>query len=248
VSAVEPPEAVLLLHGFTQTGRSWEGVIGSLARERYRALAPDLRGHGDAGGRRPATIAACIEDLLALAPERFTLAGYSMGGRVALSLALAAPERVHRLVLVSATAGIVDAGERAKRRERDEALARELERDGLAAFVRSWGTQPLFADQPEAIRKLADADRLRNDAAGLAASLCGMGTGAMEPLWRRLGELAMPVVVMAGERDTRYVGIAERLAAAITDARLVVVPGAGHALTLEAPVAVAAATAGTSVR
>jgi pimeloyl-ACP methyl ester carboxylesterase len=70
----------------------------------------------------------------------------------------------------------------------------------------------------------------------------------MEPLWRRLGELAMPVVVMAGERDTRYVGIAERLAAAITDAWLVIVPGAAHALPLEAPVAVAAATAGTSVR
>lgn len=238
------PEPVLLLHGFTQTGRSWDGVIERLPPERYRALAPDLAGHGTAGSRRPTTIAACVQDLLALAPPRFVLAGYSMGGRIALALAVAAPQRVTRLVLISTTAGIGDRAERRRRRETDERLAARLERDGLDAFARRWAQQPLFADQPQAVRALAHADRMRNDAAGLAASLRGMGVGAMEPLWDRLDELAMPAAVLAGARDERYVAIAQRLVAALPDARLRIVPDAGHALALEEPGAVAQAVAG----
>jgi 2-succinyl-6-hydroxy-2,4-cyclohexadiene-1-carboxylate synthase len=235
------PETLLLLHGFTQTGRSWQGVTEALPRTRYRALAPDLRGHGAAASLRPVTFAACLRDLLELAPGRFALAGYSMGGRLALALALAMPRRVSRLVLISATAGIEDDRERARRRARDEALADTIERDGVERFADAWSAQPLFADQPEPVRRLARADRLRNDAHGLAASLRGMGAGAMEPLWSRLGELEMPVTVLAGERDARYVELGRRLAAAIAGARLVVVAGAGHALTLEDPQAVAAA-------
>jgi len=87
------PETIVLLHGFTQTGRSWGPTISALG-ERYRALAPDIRGHGSASGARPVDFASVQADVLALAPERFALAGYSMGGRIALSLALAAPERV----------------------------------------------------------------------------------------------------------------------------------------------------------
>lgn len=235
------PETLLALHGFAQTGSSWRDAIASLPPERYRALAPDLRGHGGAAAVRPATFAATIDDLLALAPARFTVAGYSMGGRLALALALAARERVSRLVLVSATAGIEDPDERARRRESDERLALRLERDGLEEFVREWESQPLFADQAPAVRARANAERRHNEPAGLAAALRGMGAGVIEPLWSRLDELPMPVVVVVGERDTRYVEIGERLVAAIDDARLVVVPGAGHALTLEAPAAVAAA-------
>jgi 2-succinyl-6-hydroxy-2,4-cyclohexadiene-1-carboxylate synthase len=238
-------ETLLLLHGFTQTGRSWDGVIASLPPENYRAIAPDLRGHGEAAALRPVTIEACVDDLLASAPRRFELAGYSMGGRLALALALTAPERVTRLTLLSTSAGLADAAERASRRERDETLARELERDGLEPFVLGWGAQPLFAGQSEAVRRLADADRRRNDAAGLAASLRGMGVGSMEPLWSRLSELLIPVAVLAGARDSRYVELGERLVAAMPQARLTIVPDAGHALTLEAPVAVAAAIAAT---
>ena len=237
-------ETLLLLHGFTQTGRSWDGVIASLPPKRYRAVAPDLRGHGAAAALRPVSFAACIEDLLALAPRRFALAGYSMGGRLALALALAHPDRVSSLALISTTAGIADDGERARRRAADERLAAEIERDGIERFALVWGSQPLFADQPEAVRLRANADRLRNDAPGLAASLRGMGAGAMASLWSRLDELRPPVVVIAGARDTRYVEIGERLAAAVAGARLVIVPDAGHALPLEAPAAVAGAIAG----
>ena len=76
---------VLLLHGFTHTGASWEPVVGALAK-RYRAIAPDIRGHGEASQRRPVGLTAVLADLDVLAGERFLLTGYSMGGRLALHL------------------------------------------------------------------------------------------------------------------------------------------------------------------
>jgi len=234
---------IVLLHGFTQTGRSWDPVVTALG-ERYRALAPDLRGHGAAGARRPVSFAAIADDVLALAPPRFALAGYSMGGRIALDLALRdggrAQERIERLTLIGASPGIADAGERAARRAADEALAEEIERGGVEAFARRWAAQPLFAGQPLAVARAARAERLRNDAAGLAASLRGVGTGAMEPLWERLGELRIPVALIAGEHDAKFRALAERMAQRIPGATVHVVEGAGHAAQLERPQQVAA--------
>jgi 2-succinyl-6-hydroxy-2,4-cyclohexadiene-1-carboxylate synthase len=225
------PADLLLLHGFTQTGAAWDGVARELAG-RYRLLAPDL-------GTGPWE--AELDRLTTLAPPRFALAGYSMGGRLALALALRAPERVTRLVLVSASPGLADSAERAARREADAALADRIEAIGTEAFAREWAAQPLFADQPPEVAAAAHADRLRRSAAEHAAQLRGLGTGVMPPLWERLGELAMPVVLVAGERDAKYVEIAERMRERLPAAKLVVVPGAGHAVALEAPAAVAAA-------
>jgi 2-succinyl-6-hydroxy-2,4-cyclohexadiene-1-carboxylate synthase len=235
---------VLLLHGFTQTGASWRGVIDALG-ERYTALAPDLRGHGSATAQRPVTVDACVADVVADPPGRFGVAGYSMGGRLALRVALAHPERVERLVLVGTTPGIADDVERAARREADDALASELE-DGLdiEAFARRWARQPIFKGQPPEVAAAAHEDRLRNDPAGLAAALRGLGPGASEPLWTRLGELRMPVTAIAGERDGTYAKLAERMVARMPRARALIVPGAGHAVQLEAPGIVAAALSG----
>ncbi|HKG01780.1 MAG TPA: 2-succinyl-6-hydroxy-2,4-cyclohexadiene-1-carboxylate synthase [Conexibacter sp.] len=233
------PETIVLLHGFTQTGRSWGPTIAALA-ERYRALAPDIRGHGSASDARPVDLASVQADVLALAPERFTLAGYSMGGRIALSLALAAPERVARLVLVGASPGIPDAEERRTRREADEALAERIEREGIEAFAAHWSSLPLFADQPLAVAAAAHAERLSQSPAGLVAALRGLGTGVMEPLWERLPQLAIPVVLIVGERDGKFRAIAERMADVLPEADVHVVPEAGHAVQLELPEAVAA--------
>jgi 2-succinyl-6-hydroxy-2,4-cyclohexadiene-1-carboxylate synthase len=232
------PAAIVLLHGFTQTGASWDGVIGRLGTS-YRAQAPDLRGHGTRHDARPVTFAAVVVDVVGRAPGRFALAGYSMGGRLALRIALAHPERVERLTLVGATAGIDDPAERGRRRAADEALARRIEREGLEAFAHRWAAQPLFAGQPAEVAAAAHADRMRNTAAGLAAALRGVGPGAMEPLWHRLGELAMPVALVAGERDGKFRALAERMAARVPAAHVAVIPGAGHAAHLEAPGAVA---------
>ena len=230
---------VLLLHGFTATGASWDPVRRLVDAGLYEPEAPDLRGHGTRADDRPVTIAACVEDLRQAEP--YVLAGYSMGGRVALHLALAQPDLVRRLVLISTTAGLEDEHERAERRTADDDLADGIERAGVEAFARSWAAQPLFADQPPEIAAAAHRDRLRNRPEGLAASLRGMGTGAMDPVWDRLGELTMPAAVLVGERDAKFRELGERLADELPNATLTVVPGAGHSVHLEAPGAVVAA-------
>jgi 2-succinyl-6-hydroxy-2,4-cyclohexadiene-1-carboxylate synthase len=232
------PADLVLLHGFTQTGRSWQPVLHALAA-RYRAVAPDLPGHGEFAERRPASFAACDAYLRVVAGERFTLGGYSMGGRVALHAALSLGARVERLVLIGASPGLGSAEERAARAADDAALADRIEAIGLEAFVREWAAQPLFDGMPRGVAEIASEDRLRNTASGLAAALRGLGTGEMPSLWERLGELAMPVELVVGERDAKFRAIAERMEGALPDARLHVVPGAGHAVHLEAPEAVA---------
>ena len=128
--------------------------------------------------------------MLARAPERFKLCGYSLGGRVALQVALAVPERVSRLVLVSSTAGIEDVSERAARSAADHRLAGELERMPFEEFIERWRTQPLFAGDPPEVGELAREDQRRNRPDALAAycaasargrcSRCGTG-------WRSCG-------------------------------------------------------------
>jgi 2-succinyl-6-hydroxy-2,4-cyclohexadiene-1-carboxylate synthase len=230
--------ALVLLHGFTQTRQSWRRTVRALGAARYRALVPDLPGHGQSALRTPSFDAATAY-VRALGPERFTLAGYSMGGRLALHAALQLQPRVERLILVGASPGLADPAERAARRAADEELADRIEAIGLEAFAEEWGAQPLFAGQPPRVAAAAHADRLRNTAPGLAGALRGLGTGRMEPLWDRLPELAIPVTLLSGERDAKFRAIAERMLERLPDARHVVVPDAGHAAHLEQPEAVA---------
>jgi 2-succinyl-6-hydroxy-2,4-cyclohexadiene-1-carboxylate synthase len=234
------PGELVLLHGFTQTGRSWAPVLAELG-ERYRPFAPDLPGHGSFAARRPADPPACVAYLRALKEQRFTLCGYSMGGRVALQAALDLPDRVERLVLVSTGPGIADPKEREARRTADEELARRIESMPLEQFVDEWSGQPLLDRLPRGIADFAREDRLRNDPGGLATALRGLGQGAFEPVRDRLGELEMPVTVVAGEHDEKYVAIARRMVETIPDAQLILVPEAGHPLPLERPDAVAEA-------
>lgn len=233
--------ALILLHGFTHTGSSWGPVIEALGK-RYRALAPDIRGHGSRAAEKPVTLEAVIADVGALTPDPFTLVGYSMGGRIALHVALAGPESVRRLVLIGASPGIADPGERRARHEADEALAGEIESSTIEEFARRWAQNPVLAGLPPWVHE----ERLRNTPSGLARALRGLGTGALPSVWNRLGELAMPVALVVGERDHKFREIAERMAAELADAEMVVVPGVGHAVHLEAPAAVASVIGSSS--
>jgi 2-succinyl-6-hydroxy-2,4-cyclohexadiene-1-carboxylate synthase len=232
-------ETVVLLHGFTNTGRSWESVMNSLpGRE---SLAPDLRGHGRCADARPITLSAVIDDVATLAPDTFTLAGYSMGGRIALHAAFALHDRVRRLVLVGASPGLRTATARAERRAADERLADELESSTIERFAERWASTPVLADQPPEVRAKADADRRRNHSpAGLAAALRGLGTGALPSLWPRLDRLTIPVELVVGERDEKFIQVARQMLEELPNAHLVVAPGAGHAVHWEAPDTVAA--------
>jgi 2-succinyl-6-hydroxy-2,4-cyclohexadiene-1-carboxylate synthase len=229
--------ALVLLHGFTQTRQSWRRTVQAL-QGRYRALVPDLPGHGQAAFRT-ASFDATTAYIRALAPDRFTLVGYSMGGRIALSAAFTLHPQ--RLILIGASPGIADATERAQRKTADDALADRIEQIGVEAFAQEWGALPLFAGQPDRVRAAANADRLRNTPQGLAASLRGLGTGVMEPLWTRLGELQTPTTLIVGERDEKFRTTAERMLERLPNARLAIIPDTGHAPQLEAPERVAQA-------
>jgi 2-succinyl-6-hydroxy-2,4-cyclohexadiene-1-carboxylate synthase len=238
---------VVLLHGFTHTGRSWDPVVAALG-ESYRALAPDIRGHGLASATQPVALPEVIADIGRAAPRRFTLAGYSMGGRIALHVALADPKRVQRLVLIGASPGLADPLQRAQRRREDDRLAGEVERASIEEFARRWAAMPVLAGQQPEVAAAAHADRLRSAPPGLARALRGLGTATLPSLWSRLGELTMPVTLIAGERDRKFRRTATEMAHCIGDAELVVVARAGHAVHLEAPARVAEVIASSAVR
>jgi 2-succinyl-6-hydroxy-2,4-cyclohexadiene-1-carboxylate synthase len=223
---------IVFLHGFTNTGASWTRVAEALG-ESYRAITPDIRGHGSAAEARPVSLEAVISDIDALVPGEFELVGYSMGGRIALHVALALQERVARLVLISASPGLASPRERDSRRHVDEQLADGIEGMDIERFADRWARTPVLADQPPHIVSAARADRLRNSPPALAEALRGLGTGALPPLWDRLGELRMPVMLIVGGRDERFQAIAFRMAAGMPHAEVAIVAGAGHAVHLE---------------
>lgn len=235
-SALGGGERVVFCHGFTQTSASWKPVAAQVAMLGYEAVVVDLPGHGGSSGVRADL--RLTADLLTSMFGRASYVGYSMGGRLCLHAALAYPGVVRRLALIGANPGIVDDNARAERITGDEALAEEVLRDGVPAFLERWMAQPLFGGhQPDP----ADlVERSRNTAAGLASSLRLAGTGTQLSLWGRLPELTMPTLLLAGERDTKFVAIARQMAQLIPEAQFASIADADHAAHLQHPAAVLA--------
>jgi 2-succinyl-6-hydroxy-2,4-cyclohexadiene-1-carboxylate synthase len=237
-----PP--LVLLHGFTGSRRSWAGIAEQLA-EKLHVVAIDSIGHGASDAPAVASrygFARALDDLAGIAKARgigkAAWLGYSMGGRLALGLAIRHPELVSMLILESASPGIADPADRAARRIADEELAHRIEARGVNAFVDEWERLPMWSSQarlaPELLREQRQI-RQRNSAAGLAGSLRGMGTGAQNPLWDRLAGIAAPTLIVAGELDSKFAAIAREMHAAIPDSELELVANAGHAVHLEQP-------------
>lgn len=234
---------LLLLHGFTGDTSSWEPFVN--AWDGHRLIMVDIVGHGRSDS--PAdperySMAHAVTDLCAvldaLAVDRAAVLGYSMGGRVALHFALDAPTRVSALILESASAGIASASEREKRVESDNALADDIERDGIKAFADRWQALSLFDSQgrlPAYVLAAQRERRISQSPLGQANSLRGMGTGRQSYLQPRLGELSMPTLLLAGALDTRYATLAHEMGALIADSRVEIIPDAGHAAHLEKP-------------
>lgn len=238
----EPGATTVLLHGFTGSTATWDTVWALLPGHK---LAVDLLGHGrTASPAHPAryTMPAAAADLAQLI-ERMArppvhLLGYSMGGRLALYVALHYPDLVARLTLESASPGLADLQARAERTARDNALADAIERDGVAAFVAHWEQLPLWRSQaalPAALLAAQRQQRLGSSARGLANSLRGMGSGVQPSLWESLATLSLPVTVIAGELDDKFVAIGQAMAARLPAARLHIIPSAGHNVHLEQP-------------
>ncbi len=238
------PVSVVLLHGFTGSIRSWDGVVDAL-RKFARVIRIDLPGHGRTAHtddldrfQLPAVAADVAEIVRQLGVGPVRLIGYSMGARLALQVALEHPEVVRSLLLESGSPGLATEAERAARRASDDALAARIERDGIGAFVRDWEALPMWQSQKhlsDAARAEQRARRLANHPAGLALSLRGMGTGAQPSLWEALPGLTLPVHCLVGALDTKFVQIAQAMRARIAAIGIDTVPDVGHAVHLEAP-------------
>ncbi len=233
-------EPLVLLHGFSGDATTWR-EIGAVLQDDYALIAIDLPGHGqsespvDAARYRMESVAADIVDILArLGAGTCHLLGYSMGGRLALYLALHYGERFRCVMLEGASPGLADK-ERTTRRIQDEALADTIEAEGIEAFVAHWESLPLWATQSESMIRRQRPQRLRNHPLGLANSLRGMGAGAQPNLWRILRRLQLPCLLLAGERDAKYRRLNRQMAALTPRAKLALIPAAGHNTHLEQP-------------
>ena len=238
-------DPLVLLHGFTGTHRTWDQLGERLAKRNYLIL-PDLPGHGSSGvtpsiadmGVRATSEA--VAELLRMegGGRRAALFGYSLGGRVALDLACNHQELLSSLILEGASPGIQADDVREGRRVKDDALAEEIERRGVDWFVDYWQETPLFATQkdlPRAVFEAIRRDRLSNSAHGLAMSLRAAGTGAMIPLWDKIGDLGIPVLLVVGKKDRKYAQIGGAMQERIPGSAVAEVDGAGHCVHVEKP-------------
>lgn len=239
----KPP--LLFLHGFLGSGEDWSAIAEELSTDFY-VLAPDLPGHGKTATLVTENITelfsmthvarAIVEMLTALHIKKTYLCGYSMGGRLALYLALRFPEHIHAAIILSATAGLRTEEERQRRRESDERLAQRLEHEPFEEFLTFWYEQPLFASLRQH-SSFADIVRKRKNGSpeGAANSLRSMGTGAQMPLWDELPRNTLPITFTAGALDTKFTALSEELHRETPLSTLHIIPNAGHALHYESP-------------
>lgn len=233
---------IVLLHGFTGSSASWSEIIDCFSNN-YRTIAIDLPGHGKTRiGKRPQNMQLIAEDILSICDElglfKPHLIGYSMGGRLALFMALHFPNKYRSLVLESASPGLDSAQERSKRMEQDEKLIQQLECEPIATFVDRWQSLPLFATQNLVNQQKFQqqrAQRLLNSPTKLADSLRWMGTGQQPSLWHRLGELKIPNLLLAGILDQKYASINKKMVEMIPNGELHIFPSTGHNIHFERP-------------
>lgn len=239
--------AVVFLHGFLGTLDDWSETSGCLGGA-FRCIRVDLPGHGGSIGLRDpeeytfrgACSAVCdLAEGLSLRDP--ILVGYSMGGRLALSLAVFSGF-FRAAAIVSATAGFRKDGEREARAVADLALAGRIRSEPLPQFLRAWYGQPLFrelASQPDLLEEVLHR-RAGGDPLELARAMEGMSVGVQPPCWDGLAGSGLPLLFAAGERDSRYAQFAAEMAAAAPSGQLKIFSGCGHALHLEQPRAFAA--------
>lgn len=245
-SQTGPPAApaLLLLHGFTGSGTNWAEHLPVFSQQ-FAVITVDILGHGRSASPLDPnryTMPHVAADLIALLDEcqvaQTALLGYSLGGRLALYLACHAPERFSQLILESSSPGLATSAEQTARRQSDEALADWIERHGIDAFVERWEALPLWASQqqlPEDVRQRLRQQRRQNSPVGLANSLRGMGTGVQPSLWPCLPSLQLPTLLLAGELDSKFVAINEKMVKLLPNGRLHIIPQAGHTTHLERP-------------
>ena len=239
-----------LLHGFTGMPASWDPVRAQLP-DTVRAHAEALPGHG---GEIRAGACASFEDAAlrllermdAIGMRRALVAGYSMGARLALAMLVLRPERFVGAVLIGVHPGLHTESERTARRASDARWVETLRTAGIESFADAWERQPLFASQATLPADLAARQRRirrSHDPRQLALALERLGLAEMPDYRMRLADLQLPVTLVAGERDMKFIDLAREILSHLARGRLVVAPGSGHNVVLEQPRLVAACLA-----
>ena len=236
-----PP--LVFLHGFLGSGKSWLKIAQAFS-ENYFCILPDLPGHGENIKGNIATpldfdsVTEWLASLLDQIPvSKIHLVGYSLGGRVALHFATHYPERIYSLILESANAGIIDEAERVRRLAEDSIRADLILKESMSAFIEKWYQMPLFVslkNHPQtlsAIKKAAKA----NDPKWMAKVIRDLSPGLQTPLWDSLPNLSFPVLLIAGQRDEKYVQVTNKMSKQIPSAQKNIVPETGHNVHAEQP-------------
>lgn len=235
---------VLFLHGFTGCAEDWYPVFEQLP-DKYNLFALDLIGHGksdapsDDSFYKAESIINQIKSIKdQLTSNKIFVVGYSMGGRAALSFAIAHPEDIKGLILESATAGMKNEDERKKRYEEDLKLAEFIGTHTLDEFIEIWNDQELFNTQRrfsnDKLKKLKKR-KASGSKIGYANSLKGFSTGIMPPLHDKLKKFTTKVLLISGDLDTKFTGINARLAKRFFKAKHKIVKNSGHNTHLEEP-------------
>jgi len=235
---------LLLLHGFTGAGSTWQPLSPILSRNAEMIMV-DLIGHGKTESPIEwerydiLKVAADLNLLLEeLAIEKVDLLGYSMGGRLAITFAANYPEKVRKLVLESTTPGLKTAEDRETRRQQDAKLASKIRTKGVKAFVNYWENIPLFQTQrdlPAEKKEEIRGQRLDNTAMGLANSLRGMGTGSQPSWWESIAGFQFETLIITGKEDVKFCRIGEAMLSILPNAKFLSIQNAGHAIHVEEP-------------
>ena len=229
---------IVFLHGFLGSQLDLQPIAKPLQNS-METLCLDLPGHGQA-------IDLPTESYSFLGAANFVLEktqhlpkpalyGYSMGGRLALYLGLTHPDRFSHLFLESTSPGLPTKADRADRRTQDAKLATELQHN-FPAFLKSWYNTELFKtlrDHPS-FPELLDR-RHTNHPTELAKALQGMGTGAQPTLWEKLKVVPIPIDLLVGTQDWKFLTLNQHMARIAPNARLHMIPGVGHNIHVECP-------------
>lgn len=236
---------LVLWHGFMGSSRCFAHLINRL-KLFCNPLTVDLLGHGQTGGtdspdrflhhRQLQDMQVIINQLCKTPPY---LHGYSMGGRLALRYGLTYPATIRGLILESTTYGLEDQHQIKQRLQTDEERARAIEED-FASFLKKWNTMPLFLrgiSLPKKQLNFYHSIQRQQEARQMANSLRGFSTAAMPSVKKQLADIKIPVLLLVGQTDLKYAGIARQMHKMIPDSTLAIIPEAGHRVHLEHPTA-----------
>lgn len=233
---------LLMLHGFMGDHRVFDHMLPEM-KHFCNPVVPDLLGFGQSS--RPTEPAAfksrrqvrgLVEFIHRLSLSPLFMYGYSMGGRLALQLALEAPELFQGIILESTNCGITGKPARKKRQQVDEQRAQRILEDYLQ-FLSRWSQLPLFASpKPAEKKRVQRYHRIQQEQnpEALAASLRGFGTGVMPPVCEQVTKITSPVVLLAGSNDDKYQALSKRLIQQFPHGHFTSLKG-GHRLHLDNP-------------